>query len=84
MKNKVLVEISIPHLDKIYNVYLPLNKNVANIIILIEKAICDIENLENISFKECSLYNSETALPYPPNTIIRTSNIRNGTKLILI
>ena len=32
MKNKVLTEIYVPQLDEEYDIYLPLNKNIANII----------------------------------------------------
>lgn len=84
MKNKILVEIRIPHLDETYNIYLPLNKNVANVIVLIAKAIREMKNNDNINFDNCKLYNYDTGLAFPPNTIIRESIIRNGSILILL
>ena len=36
MKNKVLTEIYVAQLDEKFNVYLPLNKNIANTIELIQ------------------------------------------------
>ena len=48
MKNKILVNISIPEIDKKYDMYLPLNKKVSTIIRLIEKTINQM-NDEKIS-----------------------------------
>ena len=58
MKNKILVEIDIPHLDEKYNIYLPLNKNVADILTLLSKALKDVNLLYKLDFDNCQLYNS--------------------------
>ncbi len=84
MKNKVLAEIYIPALDEEFDIYLPLNKNIANIIELIGKSICDIKRIDNIEYNTFSLYNRETCLKYPPDKLIRETNIRNGFRLILM
>ena len=84
MNNKILVEIDIPHLDEKYNIYLPLNKNVADILTLLSKALKDVNLLYKLDFDNCQLYNSDTGIIYPGNTIIRESNIRNGSKLIIM
>lgn len=84
MKNKVLTEIYIPQIDEKYNIYLPLNKNIAEIITLIGKSICEMKRIDRINYNSFSLYNGETGLIYPPEKIIRESNIRNGTRLILM
>ncbi|MGM9877631.1 MAG: hypothetical protein ACI33S_03180 [Bacilli bacterium] len=84
MKNKVLTEIYLSGLDEKFNVYLPLNKNIANIIELTCKAISEYKRITNIDYKKLSLYNHDTALKYSPDLLIRDSNIRNGTRLILM
>lgn len=84
MKNKILLEIYFPQIDEKYNIYVPLNKNVANIIELICKAINETSRIKNIDFNNLQLYSTINALPYSPNTIIKESNIRNGMKLILM
>lgn len=84
MKNKILVEINIPVIDETFDMYIPLNKNIANIIQLICKAINEINRIEELNFSSMSLYNDETALAYSPDIIIKESNIRNGTRLILM
>ncbi len=84
MKNKVLVEIYIPQLDEDYNIYLPLNKNIANIIILIGKSISELKRIDNFDYNSLSLYNRETTIKYNPDSLIRETNIRNGFRLILM
>ena len=84
MKNKVLVEIYIPSLDEEYNIFLPLNKNIADIIMLIGKSISEMKLIDNIDFSNCSLYNRENILKYNPKSTIRETNIRNGVRLIFM
>lgn len=84
MKNKVLTEIYVAQLDETFNVYLPLNKNIANSIELICKAISEYKRIEKINYNNLALYNRETSLKYIPNLLIKESNIRNGVRLILM
>ena len=84
MKNKVLVELLVPDIEKKYNIFIPLNKTVGNVIILLSKSISELNNNANINFDKACLYNSETCLTYKPEQIIRESNIRNGSVLILM
>ena len=84
MKNKILTEIYVAQLDETFNIYLPLNKNIANSIELICKAISEYKRIEKINYKNLSLYNRETSLKYIPDLLIKDSNIRNGVRLILM
>ncbi len=84
MKNKVLVKIYIPSLDENFDIFLPLNKNIADIIMLIGKSISEMELIDNLDFSHYSLYNGETVLKYKPELTIRETNIRNGVRLILM
>ena len=84
MKNKVLTEIYVPSVDERYNIYLPLNRNVAEIITLIGKSIGELKRIENINYNNFSLYNKDNGIVYSPEKLIRETNIRNGTRLIMM
>ena len=84
MKNKVLTEIYVPQLDEEFNIFLPLNKNVADVIVLICKSIGEIKRIDNIEYSSFCLYNRETSLRYPFNKTIKETNIRNGFRLLLM
>ena len=84
MKNKVLVEIIIPTIETKFDMYLPINKRVGNIITLLNKTIQEISDDCFIGNNQTSLYNRDTNYKYHPNEIIYNTDIRNGTSLILL
>lgn len=84
MKNKVLVRLAVPEIFETYNVYLPINKKVGNVIELLSKAIFELTN-GNFSSKDTNmLYSSVTGEKYPVDKLIRETDIRNGAKIILM
>lgn len=84
MKNKILVEVIIPEIDERYNLFLPMNKKIGNIILLINKALVDIKNGNYRPNDGAILYNRETGIKYSSSSLLRETNIRNGSILILM
>lgn len=84
MKNKVLVSISIPEIDIVYDVYLPINKKIGNIINLLNKTISELTDGEYELSKCNSLYNVDTKEKYQSDVLLANTNIRNGSSLILL
>lgn len=82
--NKVLVRVYVPKLEKNFEMWLPLNKRLCNIVNLLVKTIDDFckgyYKPEGIPI----LYNKSTAEEYNLNLLLKDTNIRNGTELILI
>lgn len=84
MKNKILVNISIPEIDKKYDMYLPLNKKVSTIIRLIEKTINQM-NDEKISLsKNRLLIIYELGIRVEEDLLLKDTPIKNGSKLLLL
>ena len=84
MKNKVLVSLSIPEIDKKYDIYLPINKKIGNIINLLNKAIYELTDGEYELSKANVLYNAMTKEKYQSDILLADTNIRNGSCLILL
>ena len=84
MDNKVLVSLFVPEIGKNYDIYLPVNKKIGNIIILLNKAINELSNGNYKLDSNNLLYNVETKQIYNPDMLLANTNIRNGTKLLLI
>ena len=82
--NKVLVKLYVPTIGKEYDVGIPLNRRIYNVIRLLVKAIKEFTNGEYNPSKLPVLYNKKTAQPYDINLTIGESTIRNGTEIILI
>lgn len=84
MKNKVLVNLIVPEIDRNFDVYLPINKKIGNIINLLNKTISEMSNGEYKESITDILYNVTTGERYYPDVLLVNTNIRNGTKLVLL
>ena len=82
MRNKVLVKLIVPEIDQTFNIYLPINKKIGNIIMLLNQAINEIAP-EHVRVDN-SLYNRDTGEKYDIDVVLFYTNIRNGAALILI
>lgn len=82
--NKILVKLYVPKIDKQYDVLIPPNKNICNIIHLLTKAIDEL----NLGYYKVNqfplLYDKSTGKPYDIKLNIKETNIRNGKELMLI
>lgn len=84
IKNKVFVKLLVPEIDKSYDIYLPINKKIGNIINLLNQAISELTLGEIKLSNENSLFNAVTKEKYSPDVLLLNTNIRNGTTLILV
>ena len=84
MNNKVLVKVYVPTLDSSYDVFIPVNELVWKANKLIVKSISDL-NQNVLDIKEKYIFiNKVTCQVYGSNEIIRDTDIRNGTELVLL
>lgn len=84
MKNKVLVSLIVPEIDQSYDIYLPINKKIGNIINLLNKAIYELTDGELELSHTNKLYNMATKELYQSDILLANTNIRNGSALVLI
>jgi len=80
LENKVLVNIYILSLGKNYEVFVPVNEKVGNITKLLNGSLFETADYS----KNNKIVNAESGAVYDSNVLIRTSDIKNGTKLILL
>ncbi len=80
LNNKVLVNLYCLSLGKTFEVYLPINEKIGNITKILNTTLFDsIDSSRNYMF-----LNSETGNIYKNNELIRETDIKNGTKIILM
>lgn len=84
MKNKVLVELIVPSIESKFDIYLPINRRIGNIISLINKTITEMSEGCYVGNNQSALYNRETNQKYEPNMLLYNTDIRHGTTLILL
>lgn len=84
MDNKVLVTIIVPLIEKKYEVFLPANKKIGEIVSLLSKGLVEVSNGYYIITNKEKLYNRMTGKEYNNNQILRNTDIRHGTWLVLM
>ena len=82
--NKVLVKVFFPRIDEWYEMWIPMNLNIASTISLLSKGINELNDNVIDSKELFILYNKKTGEYYNFNDIVQETNIKNGTELILI
>ena len=83
MNFRVYVVIETPILDKKYELLVPIDRRIHELINLLRKNIPELS--ENYyKENEPNLYNKSTGELYDMNLILKNSNIKTGTRLLLI
>lgn len=84
MENKVLVKLLVPEIDEEYDLFLPINKKIGNIINLLIKAVNELSNNAFQGNNLTELCNSNTGEIYEIDILLKNTDIRNNTKLVLL
>ncbi len=82
--NKILIRLYVPSIEEKYDLKIPINKKVSEIIVLLIKAIDEISDGSYKPEQMPCLYTLLTEERIDANLKIRDTKIRNGTELILI
>ena len=84
MLNKINIEIYIPTIDKNYELFIPINKTINDILRLVGKGLNDMLGDNVINFDEGILIDKKTNKIYNNMDIIKNSGLINGSKLIFV
>ena len=84
MMNKVLVKLIVPELDRDFDLFIPVNELVSKITKLMIKSVSDLSGINLDMNSKYILLNQSTGQIYKINDIIRETDIRNATELVLL
>lgn len=82
--NKILVNVYVPALEESYDFWIPINKKVYRIILLLIKIINESSGDYYRPTTMPLLYDRLTAQNYDINLTVKDNHIGNGTEMILI
>ena len=83
-KNKILIELEIPLLEKHFDLFIPINKKIGTIKRLIEDSLKDLTEDEYEIREDTNLYSKDTGDIYDVNKNVRDTDLQNGSRVILI
>lgn len=84
MNNKILIELIVPVLEERYDVFIPVNRKIGNVTELCSKVVSDLSGGYFIISDEIKLYSGVDGSMYDINELVRKTDIRNGSRLILM
>ncbi len=83
-KNKILIELEIPLIEKKYDLFVPINKRVGTIKNLIEDSLVELTDSAYTPKEESNFYSKETGEIYDVNKNVRDTDLKNGSRILLI
>ena len=83
MEYKVLIRLFVPEIEETYEMYIPVNKTISEISGSLNQLVTSISGVYPIQ-KNIFLYNRRTNALYEGNLMVRETDIRNGTELVMI
>ena len=84
MNNKILIELEIHLIEKRYDLFIPINKKVGTVKNLIENALVELTDSAYVPKDDSNFYSKETGEIFDVNKTVRDTNLRNGSRIILI
>jgi hypothetical protein len=82
--NKVLVEIFLPAAGKSFDVYLPLESQMSEVVMLVSTLLSDLSDGKYKANDNAVLCDAASGIIYNINMTIAELGITNGSKLMLI
>ena len=83
MEYKVLVKLFVPEIEETYEAYIPINRTVGHVVLSLNQLINSISGIYPLN-QNLLLYNRRTGVPYDRGLLVRDTDIRNGTELVMI
>ena len=84
IKHKVLINLFVPELERKLELYLPVNRTVSEVIFMINRLLLEITNDLYPKKSIFQLSNRDSGIVYNHDLIIRNTDIRNGSNLVII
>ncbi len=82
--NKILIEVYVPSIEKEYDIFVPVNKRIGTIKEIIEKGIIDLTDQVYKTSDATNLYSKDTGNIYDVNIKLIDTDLKNGSRIILI
>ena len=83
-KNKILICLYIPLIEKSYDLFIPINKKIGTVKRLIEEGLVELTDNSYIIKENTNFYSKDTGDIYDVNLAVRDPDLKNGSKVIII
>ena len=84
IENKVLVTVNVPSLESRYDVYIPVNRKIHSVIKMLSNSLFMLSQGSFVVKDNYLLYDANTGNIFDINAMVRDTDIRNGSVVILL
>lgn len=84
IENKVLVSVNVPSLEKVFDVYIPVNRKIYSVINMLKATLFELSQGSFSITNNYILYDGLSGNMYDMNKLVRDTDIRNGSMIILL
>lgn len=84
MRNKILIEVYVPLIEKEFDVLVPVNKKIRNVTRLINSTINDLSNGSWPNNKKVRLFNRINGVLLETKLNVKEAGLINGSQVVLI
>jgi len=84
IENKVLVSVNVPSLEQKYDMYIPVNRKIYSVVKMIKIVLFELSHGSFDVSVDYVLYNALNGGVYDMNSMVRDTDIRNGSNIILL
>ena len=84
MSNKALVEVIVPAAEAKFDVFIPLESRMSQVLKLLSSALSELSAGKYKASDDAVLCNADTGVVYDINMIVAELDIKNGSRLMLI
>ena len=84
MKNKILLLVDVPEIEKRYEVFVPINKRIGSVILLLTKAVNELSDGAFPLKNNAVFYHGSNGSLYEIDALVKDTNLENGTVVILL
>jgi len=82
--NKILVLVYVPLIEERYDIFIPINRKIGTVKKHIIKSISELSDGTIDETYKAYLHDKKTGKKYEESMYVKDSNIRNGSRLILL
>lgn len=82
--NKIMLEVYVPLIEKEYDIFVPVNKSIGVLKKIIEKGITNLSDNGYKVVEDSNLYSKDTGNMYDVNAKLMDTDLKNGSRIILI
>ena len=84
LSNKALVEVSVPASGEKFDVFIPLESRMSEVLPLVSSALSDLTGVKYKATRDAVLCDADTGIIFNINMKVVELGIKNGSRLMLI